>query len=217
MKKWIGNRLLIEMTQFYLRTFRPILLGMITKFIYFGSNVSFGKNYRVDSIPRILIDKKSKLIIGDDVELRRDVEMRIHGMSTLEIGNDVRIDRGVRLLSNNNAFLKIGNGSRIGLYAVFNGGDSIVLGEKVLISGFVYLQTSMHRFKDKEGIIRDQGFEHAPVKLEEGAWLGAHVVVLPGVVIKKGAVVGSNAVVNKNVEAYEVVGGLPAKKLNERT
>lgn len=205
------------MTQYYLRTFRPKLMAFITRLVYAGSNVSFGKNLKTDSIPRILIDKQCKLFIGDDVELRRNVEIRVHGTASLTIGNNVRIDRGVRLLAANAAQISIGSGTRIGLYTVFNGGDTITIGKKVLISGFVYLQTSMHGFKNKDINIQEQGYEHAPVTLADDAWLGTHVVVLPGVSIGQGAVVGSNAVVNKNIGNFEVVGGIPAKTLKTRT
>ena len=48
------------------------------------------------------------------------------------------------------------------------------------------------------------------------AWLCSIAITLPGVTIGKGAVVASGAVVAKNVEPYDVVGGVPAKKIGER-
>ena len=42
-------------------------------------------------------------------------------------------------------------------------------------------------------------------------------VILQGVTIGKGAVVCAGAVVNKDVGDYEIVGGVPAKKIGERT
>lgn len=153
--------------------------------------------------------------IGNNVLLRRNVEIRCHGKSTIEIENNVRIDRGVRLLAANNSKITIGDGTRIGLYTVFNGGDSITIGKKVLISGFVYLQTSMHKHQ-KNKDVQDQGYAHHPVELKDDAWLGAHVVVLPGCTIGKGAVVGSNAVVTQSVNDNMVVAGIPAKPLKER-
>jgi acetyltransferase-like isoleucine patch superfamily enzyme len=86
-----------------------------------------------------------------------------------------------------------------------------------LISGFTYLQTSMHGYSSSATAVQDQGYEHAPILLEEDTWLGTHVVVLPGVTIANGGVVGSNAVVTKNVEANQVVAGVPAKPLKERS
>ncbi len=205
------------MVQYFLRTFRPRFYGWLTRLLYSSSNVRFGKKLRCDSIPKILIDKGARLEIGDGVELRRNLEIRVHQQSVMQIGNSVRIDRGVRLLSTNAAKITIADGVRIGLYTVFNGGDSISVGAGSLLSGFVYLQTSMHGFKNKGVAIQKQGYAHAPVCLKEDVWLGTHVVVLPGVTLESGVVVGSNAVVNKSVEAHAVIGGVPAKILKERT
>lgn len=203
--------------QYFIREFRPKFIAFLTRVLYGGRNVSFGKDLRCDSIPRILIDKHARLKIGDGVELRRNVEIRVHGKSQVNIDSNVRIDRGVRILAANEAKIQIDSGVRIGLYSVFNGGDSIHIGAKSLISGFVYLQTSMHGFKDKKLSVQDQGYDHAPVVLEEDCWLGTHVVILPGVELGRGTVVGSNAVVNRSVDAFKVVGGIPAKELKERT
>jgi len=202
--------------QYYIKTFRPYFNGMLTKILYYGSRVAIGKNFRTDSIPKIIIDKGCRLIIGDNVEFRRSIEIRSHGKSLINIGGNTRIDRGVRLLAANHANIEINKGVRIGLYTVFNGGDSITIKENTLISGFVYLQTSMHGYGNRDELIKDQGYSHQPIILEQDSWLGTHVVVLPGVTIGKGAVVGSNAVVTKSVEDFCVVAGIPAKVLKER-
>lgn len=55
----------------------------------------------------------------------------------------------------------------------------------------------------------------APVCLKRGAWLGAGVVVLPGVTIGENSVVGSYSLVTRNVKPYTVVGGNPATQIKE--
>ena len=204
------------MVQYYLRHFYPSFCGILTRLIYFGSNIKFGKNFKCDSIPRILIDKGCQIRVGNNVEFRRSLEIRSHGNSQVIIGDNVRVDRGVRILAANEAQINIGSKVRIGLYSVFNGGDSITIGNKSLVSGFVYLQTSMHGHAQRELSVQDQGYKHAPVVLEQDVWLGTHVVILPGVTLSQGVVVGSNAVVTKSVAAFTVVGGIPAKELKER-
>lgn len=58
----------------------------------------------------------------------------------------------------------------------------------------------------KENLIKDE-----KVVIEDDAWIGASVTILPGVKIGKGAIVGAGAVVTKNVEPYTVAVGIPAK------
>lgn len=207
---------MLAITQYCLRTFFPLMKGRLTKLVYFGRRVSIGRNFKTDTIPRILVDKGAKVVIGDNVEFKRNVELRAHKTSAIIISDKVRLDRGIRVLSNNTARVEIGTGARIGLYSVLNGGDSISIGPATLISGFVYLQTSMHGHESKAHTVQEQGYLHAPVVLGPDVWLGTHVVVMPGVTIAQGGVVGSNAVVTKDVAEYQVVAGIPAKTIKER-
>lgn len=199
----------------YLNEKKKSWKGFWFKLLFSSKRLSIGKNFKCDSWPELNITQNGKVIIGDGVYLRRNVELRAHGEATLKLVGDNRIDRGVRFLASNKAEVIIDQGARIGLYSVLNGGDSIHVGKKVLLSGFVYLQTSMHNHKKGESV-QDQGYEHAAVVLEDDVWCGAHVVVLPGVRLEKGCVVGSNAVVTKSYPENEVVGGVPAKKLKDR-
>lgn len=52
------------------------------------------------------------------------------------------------------------------------------------------------------------------ITIEKDAWIGAGAVILPDVHIGEGAVVGANSVVTKDVPAYTIVGGIPAKKIS---
>jgi len=45
------------------------------------------------------------------------------------------------------------------------------------------------------------------VVIEDDVWIGARVIILPGVTIHKGAIVGAGAVVTKDVPEYAIVGG----------
>lgn len=57
----------------------------------------------------------------------------------------------------------------------------------------------------------------APVVIEDDVWLGAHVVVLPGITIGAGSIVGAGSVVTRNVPPGVVVGGVPARVLRRIT
>jgi phosphonate metabolism protein (transferase hexapeptide repeat family) len=54
------------------------------------------------------------------------------------------------------------------------------------------------------------------VTIGHDVWIGHGAVIMPGVSIGNGAVVGANAVVTRNVGAYEIVAGAPARLLRRR-
>lgn len=66
----------------------------------------------------------------------------------------------------------------------------------------------------------DQGFRERrrakKVSIGHDVWVGHGAVILPGVTIGNGAVIGANAVVRHDVGAYEIVAGMPAKRLRLR-
>jgi maltose O-acetyltransferase len=89
------------------------------------------------------------------------------------------------------------------------------LGDRVSIAPRVTLVTASH---PNESRIRPFAPEQrAPITIEADAWLGAGVVVLPGVTIGRGAVVGANSVVTRDVAPLHVVAGQPARTIRVLT
>jgi maltose O-acetyltransferase len=86
---------------------------------------------------------------------------------------------------------------------------NLTLGDRVSIAPRVTLVLSSH---PNESRIRSFApVKRAPIVIEADAWLGAGVVVLPGVRIGRGAIIGANAVVTRDVPPLHVVAGQPAK------
>ncbi|TBX38677.1 sugar O-acetyltransferase [Lactiplantibacillus paraplantarum] len=56
-----------------------------------------------------------------------------------------------------------------------------------------------------------QNLRTSAIHVEDGAWLGANVTVLPGVTIGKNAIVGAGSLVTKDVKASTIVVGSPAR------
>jgi phosphonate metabolism protein (transferase hexapeptide repeat family) len=54
------------------------------------------------------------------------------------------------------------------------------------------------------------------LQIGHDVWIGHGAVVMPGVSIGNGAVIGANAVVTGDVDAYEIVAGVPARRLRRR-
>lgn len=90
------------------------------------------------------------------------------------------------------------------------------IGDNTLIGAYCYLLTNQHRFSDRKMPIRDQGYTCEPLHIGEDVWIGAASLIMPGVTIEKGAIIGANSVVTKDVGAYEIWAGVPAKKIGLR-
>lgn len=56
----------------------------------------------------------------------------------------------------------------------------------------------------------------APIIVGNNVWIGGSSVILQGVTIGEGAIVAAGSVVTKEVAAYTIVGGVPAKFIKER-
>ena len=63
---------------------------------------------------------------------------------------------------------------------------------------------------------KQQSTEVEPVVIGNDVWIGARVIILPGVHIGDGCVIGAGSVVTKDVEEYTVVAGNPAKFIRKR-
>jgi acetyltransferase-like isoleucine patch superfamily enzyme len=59
----------------------------------------------------------------------------------------------------------------------------------------------------------DDDWEVSPILVRHGAALGANSTILPGVTVGPWAMVGSGSVVTRDVAAYELVAGNPARRL----
>lgn len=180
--------------------------------IKFGSRLKIASDVVIPLSTKFVIDRDSLIEISASVVIREFVELRATRASQLMLGQNVKLDRLVRIIATNNKVISIGSRCRIGLGSVLNGGGSIFVGEKTLISGYVYLQTSMHEHR-KESDIIDSGYSYGDISIGDGAWLGAHTVIFPNVNLGDRVVVGSNAVVNQSFKAASLVGGIPAKEL----
>lgn len=84
--------------------------------------------------------------------------------------------------------------------------------DDVLIGPGVHIYVSNHSFDDIKTPIYYQGHSLSKsVCLKRGCWIGANVVILPGVTVGENAVVGAGSIVTKDVPSGFVVAGNPAK------
>jgi acetyltransferase-like isoleucine patch superfamily enzyme len=110
-----------------------------------------------------------------------------------------------------------GQHSAIGSFNHLSAGlEDIVLGHYVRLGPHVTILGGSHNFRQRDRLIIEQGSYHGPVAIEDDVLIGAGAVILPGTRIGRGAVVGALSLVTRDVPAYAIVGGAPAKVLGER-
>jgi maltose O-acetyltransferase len=129
------------------------------------------------------------------------------------MGRGVNIEKGASF--GNGSEIEIGDNSGIGVNCFVQGPMSI--GKDVMMGPETIILTRNHRFDRLEVPMRCQGSAEAkPVVIEDDVWIGVRVIILPGVTIHRGAVIGAGAIVTKNVPAYAVACGNPAKVIRYR-
>ena len=87
----------------------------------------------------------------------------------------------------------------------------VVIGDRVTINDGVTILTASHDRSDPNWRVFRK-----PVRIDDYAWIAQGSMILPGVHIGRGAVVGAGAVVGRDVEAYTVVAGNPARPTARR-
>jgi acetyltransferase-like isoleucine patch superfamily enzyme len=129
---------------------------------------------------------------GVDVKLGAEIcgGVRITG-HTVSLGRRSFIGTGVLIEAHTSAKISIG--------------EDVAIGPKTMIL------TSTHEIgtpKKRAGLPQARS-----VSVEDGAWIGAGVTILPGVTVGRGAVIAAGTVVHKDVEASVLVAGQPSRTI----
>lgn len=103
------------------------------------------------------------------------------------------------------------------VYANFNltlvDDTHIYVGDYTMLGPNVVLATAGHPILPE---LREQAYQYnVPVRIGRNCWLGAGVIVLPGVTIGDNTVIGAGSVVTKDIPANVVAVGNPCRVLRE--
>jgi lipopolysaccharide O-acetyltransferase len=116
-----------------------------------------------------------------------------------------------------NKIVTIGKNVEVNDYVHIAAINNVTIGDNVLIASRVFI--SDHNHGNYAGINqcspntvpKERPLFSSPVFIEDNVWLGESVSILPGVTIGRGCVIGANSVVSKNIPAYSIAIGIPAK------
>ena len=164
----------------------------------------------------------------------------------IEIGSDSSIDPSALFITTENGNIKLSGNNYIGRNVEIGTNGKIVFGKHTsiqdrciilgdveignycLFATNVYISSGRHYYdylpeyniKDQDRIVQEDAelklLHSKKVVIEDDCWIGINVVIMSGITIGKGAVIGANSVVTKNVEAYTIVAGSPAKVIKKR-
>ena len=148
-----------------------------------------------------------------------DSPLSIYHPEYVEIGNDTNIMLNARLdcwpsyegvkLS---PCLIIGDRTQIGLNFTAICSDSLQIGDDVLIAAGVVVTTQNHGMDPESSqSYQRQPLTSAPIRIGNGCWIGERAVILPGVTVGEKCIIGANSVVNRDIPAYSIAVGMPAR------
>ena len=139
------------------------------------------------------------------------------------IGRNFHSGRGVNMWAKNK--LNIGENFYIGRYSQIEC-DSII-GNNVIFGNHVALVGKYDHHYEQIGVpirlasqIRDKDYDwkglESKIVIEDDVWIGYGSILMSGIKISKGSIIAAGSVVTKDVEAYSIVGGNPAKLIKYR-
>jgi acetyltransferase-like isoleucine patch superfamily enzyme len=196
--------------------------------------VFFGSNSTISSGSSIGVENGRKIIFGESTFLEKNVKVFLGNKAFATFGNNFKLGENARLYIQNNwkigdsvtietncsvfsrepfylGKLTIGNGSVIGDFSIVDLSGDCIIGNDVALGPNCTIYTHDHNYGNSQLASWKGGVIPGHVQIEDGAWIGAGVIILPGVIIGKRAIVAAGAVVTSNVNDDTIVGGVPAK------
>lgn len=161
---------------------------------------------------------KLKAVYGSRISVR--AINSIKGKMNIDLLTDSRLSIGKFFMTAGpcyikcleNAVCKIGNNVFMNHNCSITCADRIIIGDNVIMANNVVIVDHDHKL-GHEGVV--DGLTSSPVIIGDNVWIGANAVILRSVKIGDGAVIAAGAVVNCDVPAYEIWGGIPAKKIKK--
>jgi dTDP-4-amino-4,6-dideoxy-D-glucose acyltransferase len=154
--------------------------------------------------------------------VRISVTAALYNCPSIEIGDNVRIDNFCTIAPSDGARLRIGNYVHISAYNFFNGMKDIRLEDFVTTAPFVRIFSSTDDYSGEfmtGGVVPREliGTFSGMVLVGRHVIIGTGSTVMPGIVLAEGTAVGAHSFVKSDTAPFDIVAGVPARKIGERS
>lgn len=144
--------------------------------------------------------------------IRYRTRMDVFPFNRFEMGKNAVIE-DFCTINNGVGDMIIGEKTTIGMSNVLIG--PVKIGKQVIIAQNVVISGLNHNYEDVNQPIQAQGVRTAPIVIEDDCWIGANVVITAGITIGKHCVIAAGAVVTKNIPAFSIAAGNPARIIKQ--
>lgn len=194
----------------------PTPIGMVLRNIAYYPILGFSK-FPTFIQPNVQLVGVKHIHIGKGVRIRKGTTIDSRGNKII-LEDKVLIDRCVeiRMFNGYGGSLEVGENSYLAPFVFIGGPGKVRIGRDCMIASHSTLIANNHNFDNTDVPISRQGLTCKGIHIEEDCWLGSGVRVLDGVTIGRGSVIGAGAVVTKDIPAYSVAAGVPAKVIRKR-
>ena len=145
------------------------------------------------------------------VHLGPGFTLDIPGRGTLIVGRGVEFRRGFVCQIQGEGRVVIGDGAYFTAECLIQCSTTIEIGRGVGIGQAVLIVDGRHRFRDPDRHLLAQGYDFTPIRIEDDATIMAKCTIFANV--GQRAVVGANSVVTRDIPAYTLAVGAPARPI----
>lgn len=171
-------------------------------------------------------NKTKKLFnkVGSDCKCQENFSIR--EPQFINMGNDFRGGKNISIhcwkqykQSENSVDPQLSIGDKVSMTknSYISCANEVVIGNGVLIGENAFITDNMHGANTLGEIMippsERELYSKGRVLIEDNAWIGRNVCIMPNVRIGKGAIIGANAVVTHDIPDYCIAAGVPAKPI----
>lgn len=155
--------------------------------------VFFGKNFKSHKINFEMHPENSKIIFGNNIQIRKDATFRVGKNSLISIGDGVFFNKNISL----------------------NAMGNISIGNDTIFGEDVKLYDHNHGFKNTTMLIKEQPYSIGKIEIGSNCWIGSNVVILKGVSIGDNCVIGANCIIYKDIKPNSLVKSNSSQQITE--